>query len=138
MKKCKEKNCYNYVFTHGLCRNHAYKHYSKQSWSQHIHTKVYDEYFDIDCHNRRRCEITGYQGKNVDIHHIRGRGEGMDVIENLMCIRRDLHERCGQNVKYNDWLQKVHDQYMIDRTTLYEKSSRDEIYLDLMGLKLHF
>lgn len=101
------------------------------------HIKVYSDFFEIDCHNPKKCEITGYT-RGIDIHHIWGRGEGKDVPENLMAIRRDLHIKCGQNEKYNDWLEMVHSNFMETRLSLYEQNSRDEIYLELMGMKLFF
>lgn len=59
------------------------------------HVKIYMDYFNIGPEDIWWCEATGTQHKFVDmeIHHIHGRGKNMDVIENLMCFQRKIHER---------------------------------------------
>ena len=53
------------------------------------HTKIYMDYFGYGEQDFIPCELCG--GKAVDIHHIHGRGKGMDRIENLMALCRKCH-----------------------------------------------
>ena len=59
------------------------------------------KYFDIGEDDIWYCEATGEQHKfrDMEIHHIHGRGKGKDVIENLMCLQRKIHER-AHGTKY--------------------------------------
>lgn len=59
------------------------------------HVKVYLDYFHIAYNETGPaepilCENCKHK-RGVDIHHINGRGEGKDVIENLMALCRDCH-----------------------------------------------
>jgi hypothetical protein len=59
------------------------------------------------------CEIC--QKKAVDIHHIHGRGEGKDVISNLMALCRDHHNSAhgvGNTYLHPDVMQVLHDEYL--------------------------
>lgn len=89
------------------------------------HVRVYDKYFEIGPHNRRRCEISGTT-RMADVTHIDASGMGgrdsVHVIENLMCLRRDLHELFGDKSEYKDQLREVHAQYMEDRIPLYKRN----------------
>lgn len=59
------------------------------------HVKVYMQHFGIGEDDIWWCEATGTQHKfrDMEIHHIHGRGKGKDIIENLMCLQRKIHER---------------------------------------------
>jgi len=59
------------------------------------HVKVYMKHFDIGPEDIWYCEATGEQHKfkEMHVHHINGRGKGMDVIENLMCLQPKIHAR---------------------------------------------
>ena len=46
------------------------------------HYKVYAKHFDYGETDIILCEVCGRQA--VDIHHIHGRGNGKDIIENIM------------------------------------------------------
>lgn len=60
--------------------------------------KIYLDYFDIKTENELICEACLNPG--VDIHHIQGRGKGMDIIKNLMCLCRKCHERAHGTKNY--------------------------------------
>lgn len=74
------------------------------------HARVYFNYFDIAQDEIVLCEICGK--KAVDIHHINGRGKGMDVISNLIALCRDCHNACHGITKtylHPDVVQTIHD-----------------------------
>lgn len=80
------------------------------------HVKIYMDYFNIGPEDIWWCEATGTQHKFVDmeIHHIRGRGKNMDIIENLMCLQRKVHARAhGTNkpVSKSDF-QYIHNSFL--------------------------
>jgi hypothetical protein len=71
------------------------------------HTKIYMKAFGYDVSDFIPSEISCQ--KAVDIHHIvsRKRG-GKDVIENLMALTREEHEKFGDKVEFKDWLLVIH------------------------------
>ena len=74
------------------------------------HCKVYFNYFDIAHDEVVLCEICGKKAN--DIHHINGRGKGMDVISNLIALCRDCHNACHGLTKtylHPDVVQAIHD-----------------------------
>jgi hypothetical protein len=81
------------------------------------HQKVYDDFFEIDAHNPRVCELTGVPAS--DIHHIDARGMGgrssMDTIQNLMCLTRSLHEYFGDKKDWKKDLREAHEWFTINR-----------------------
>jgi hypothetical protein len=48
----------------------------------------------------------------VDVHHVNGRGKGMDVIENLAGLCRIHHADCHNEVIKKDEMQAIHDKFM--------------------------
>ena len=77
------------------------------------HTKVYMKHFGYGIDDVVLCEVCGV--KAVDIHHINGRGKGMDVISNLMALCRDHHNSAhGINHTYlhPDVVQAIHNEYL--------------------------
>lgn len=80
------------------------------------HHEIYDEYFEIDPHNPRVCELTG--AIRPEIHHIDARGMGgrdMDFIENLMALNSRAHEFYGDKTKHKNFLKKAHAYFMETR-----------------------
>ena len=59
------------------------------------HCKVYMDYFDLGEQDNWQCEACAKPDhiQNLGIHHIYGRGEGKDVITNLMCLCQKCHKR---------------------------------------------
>jgi len=55
------------------------------------HCRIYMKYFDYGEQDVILCEACGRPAK--DIHHIEGRGKGKDVIENLIALCRQCHDR---------------------------------------------
>lgn len=53
--------------------------------------KVYFDHFDIKTESEFICEACSNMAQ--DIHHINGRGEGMDIIKNLIGLCRKCHDR---------------------------------------------
>lgn len=96
-----------------------------------LHLKVYDEYFDVDVHRPRQCEITGYVGRMVEVTHIDASGMGgrpsAHKIENLMALHKKLHEEFGDKKAYKSWLRRIHEEYMKDETPWAEKHPGDPI-----------
>lgn len=71
------------------------------------------------------CELTGFESTNNELHHIDAKGMGgrpsKDVIENIMCVRVDLHLKYGDKVQYKEFLKKAHKNYMETRNVwVYE------------------
>ena len=77
------------------------------------HAKIYLTYFDCGESDFIPCEICG--AKSVDIHHIRGRGKGKDVIGNLMALCRKCHNAAHgleNTYLHKDVLQVIHDNFV--------------------------
>lgn len=74
--------------------------------------KVYCDYFDIKTENELICEACTRPA--TDIHHIHGRGEGKDVIKNLMALCRKCHERAHGSKDYvtKDQFQLIHNYFL--------------------------
>jgi predicted restriction endonuclease len=51
-------------------------------------------------------------GQGFDIHHIEGRGEGKDVIKNLMCLCRKHHDMVHASKIAKSELQLIHNYYL--------------------------
>lgn len=65
------------------------------------------DYFSYGEQDFIPCEICG--SKAVDIHHIFGRGRGMDEIWNLMALCRNCHIKAhSEGIKYRNTLIKTH------------------------------
>lgn len=73
------------------------------------HTKIYMQHFDYVVAEEIMCEACGSPA--VDIHHIFGRGEGRDVITNLMALCRKHHDMAHKNVTKSE-MQLIHGFYM--------------------------
>ena len=78
--------------------------------------KVYCDYFDIKTENELICEACGKPA--VDIHHIYGRGKGMDVIKNLMALCRKCHDRAHGTKNYvsKEQFQYIHNFFLTGRS----------------------
>jgi hypothetical protein len=75
------------------------------------HTKIYLDYFDYGEQDFIPCEVEPNL-RAVDIHHIRGRGKGKDVIENLMGLSRKWHDRAHKELISKEELQEIHNKFM--------------------------
>jgi len=67
------------------------------------------------------CEACGKDA--ADIHHINGRGEGKDVIENLMALCRKHHEQAHSDknlLKKSDY-QYIHNSFLSGKRTQFLK-----------------
>lgn len=79
------------------------------------------EFFGFTTGDFIPSEISGRPA--ADIHHIKSRGMGgdptgkRDVIENLMALTREEHDRYGDKAQYVDWLKDVHRSYMENKCT---------------------
>jgi len=77
------------------------------------HCKVYLRCFGYGEQDFMACEVCG--AKSVDVHHIRGRGKGKDVIGNLMALCRKCHNAAHGLEKtylHPDMLQVIHNDFM--------------------------
>ena len=76
------------------------------------HVRVYMEYFDYKVAEEIICEACGSVA--VDIHHIHGRGPGMDVIGNLMALCRKCHDRATTSKNYvnPEEMQYIHNVFL--------------------------
>ena len=77
------------------------------------HTKIYMDYFGYGEQDFICCEVCGK--KSQDIHHIHGRGKGKDVIENLIGLCRDCHDKAHNNrhtYMSPDVYQAIHDNFI--------------------------
>jgi 5-methylcytosine-specific restriction endonuclease McrA len=78
------------------------------------YAKNYLEYFGYTVADFIPCECCG--AKSHDFHHIVPRSkfgknnkEEQDRVENVMALCRLCHVRYGQNKRYNDFLQELHN-----------------------------
>jgi predicted restriction endonuclease len=76
------------------------------------YVKIYLEYFDYKTQNEVLCEAC--QGQAVEVHHIHGRGEGKDVIGNLMAVCRKCHDSATSSKNYvkPDDMQLIHNFFL--------------------------
>lgn len=78
------------------------------------HTKVYLEYFEYTTADFIPCEVCDKTA--VDIHHIDSRKIGgsktKDVIENLMAVCRECHNKYGDKKQYKEFLQQIHNKLL--------------------------
>lgn len=72
--------------------------------------RLYLDYFSYGEQDFVPCENCG--GRCIDVHHLDGRGPGMDVIENLMGLCRDCHDEAGANPVFNKKLKEKHLSYI--------------------------
>ena len=70
------------------------------------HKKVYVEYFGYGEQDFIPCENCG--NECVDVHHLDGRGKDKDVIENLMGLCREDHNRAGRDKDFNEEMKQLH------------------------------
>jgi len=71
------------------------------------HTKIYMDHFEYGEQDFIPCEVCG--SRAVDVHHIFGRGKGMDEIWNLMALCRNCHRRVHrQGPEYRNTLITLH------------------------------
>lgn len=94
------------------------------------HVKIYMEYFGYGEQDYIPSELSGRPAS--DIHHIFNRGAGgdptgsKDVIENLMALTREEHERYGERPEYIDFLKERHYKFM-ERKGVFFKSIKDSL-----------
>lgn len=78
------------------------------------HVKIYYDYFGYDESSFVPSEISGDPA--VSVHHIDCRGMGgskdKDVIENLMALTMEEHEKYGDKKQYTAWLKSIHLKFM--------------------------
>jgi 5-methylcytosine-specific restriction endonuclease McrA len=76
------------------------------------HAKIYMNYFDLKTPEEVICEGCGRLAS--DIHHINGRGEGKDVIQNLMALCRKCHDRAHSSKNYvsKEQFQLIHNYFL--------------------------
>jgi predicted restriction endonuclease len=73
------------------------------------HAKIYMNHFDYVVPEEIMCEACGKPA--VDIHHVYGRGEGRDVITNLMALCRKHHTAAHTNITKSE-MQLIHNFFM--------------------------
>jgi len=73
------------------------------------HTKIYMDYFDYGIEDFIPCEACGKTA--VDIHHIKGRGKGKDVIGNLIALCRKHHSMAHNEIP-KDEIQLIHNYFI--------------------------
>jgi len=90
------------------------------------HIKEYLKHFDLGEQSLITCEYCLREGRidagGFDIHHIQGRGKGMDVIGNLVCLCRKCHVRVhdkGEITK--DQLLLIHRYFLMGRKIKFRK-----------------
>jgi len=75
------------------------------------HTKIYFKHFDYAYAEEVVCECCHRPA--VDIHHINGRGEGKDVIENLIGLCRKCHTMSHDEKLSKGELQYIHNNFLL-------------------------
>jgi hypothetical protein len=80
------------------------------------HTKVYLKHFDVGEQDLIACEVCQKQGRvdgeGFDIHHLDGRGNDKDVIENLMCTCRRCHKKIHEGLFNKAELKLMHRYFL--------------------------
>jgi 5-methylcytosine-specific restriction endonuclease McrA len=72
------------------------------------HIKVYTSYFGIGEQDTPTCEVCGVIA--TDIHHILYKSQGgKDIIENLIGLCRECHNKAHANEIKPDELTKIHN-----------------------------
>lgn len=88
------------------------------------HTKIYMDFFGYDKSDFIPSELSGR--KAVDINHIDARGIGgnpsgdKDVIENLMALTREEHEKFGDKKRFKQLLIQAHRQFMETKVPYFD------------------
>tara|TARA_R100000664_G_C2756084_1_gene143896 strand:+ start:3403 stop:3657 length:255 start_codon:yes stop_codon:yes gene_type:complete len=70
------------------------------------HIKIYFNYFRYGEQDFIGCEACG--SRAVDVHHIKGRGKGKDVIENLVALCRACHNFAHSDKEFNKKVEYIH------------------------------
>jgi hypothetical protein len=80
------------------------------------YVKIYLSYFDLGEQDLITCEACMKQGRidggGFDIHHVYGRGEGREVITNLMALCRKHHNSAHTNITKSE-MQMIHNYFMM-------------------------
>jgi len=71
--------------------------------------KTYLDYFDFKTESEVMCEACGKPAQ--DIHHVYGRGEGRDVITNLMALCRKHHDQAHTRITKSE-MQLIHNFFL--------------------------
>ena len=75
------------------------------------HAKIYMSHFDYKGDEFIPCEICN--SRSNDIHHVQGRGKGMDVISNLMALCRGCHNKIHNKSEYTkSQVQEIHNNFL--------------------------
>ena len=82
------------------------------------HVRIYMKHFGYAEQDIIPCEACGSPA--VDVHHIYGRGEGKDVIENLMALCRKHHEQ-AHSIYDKFTMQTIHNYYLSGQRKIYLK-----------------
>lgn len=84
-----------------------------------VHTKIYMDHFNCGIDDFMYCEVCYIEAtwteRASDIHHIKGRGKGKNVIGNLMAVCRKCHNRCHNVEKpyiSKEKQQEIHDEFL--------------------------
>ena len=80
--------------------------------------KIYTDHFGYGEQDIIPCEACGAPG--VDVHHIYGRGDGRDVITNLMALCRKHHDRAHSTVTKSE-MQLIHNYFMMGDRRVFLK-----------------
>lgn len=73
------------------------------------HIEIYTRYFGLE--DFYQCEVC--QSRANQIHHIKYKSRGgKDVIENLMALCMDCHNKAHQEILKELELQKIHNEYL--------------------------
>ena len=83
------------------------------------HVKVYMSFFDFVCQEEILCEACHRPA--VDIHHINGRGKGMNVISNLMALCRKCHTKCHESQISKGEAQYIHNNFLVGNRKRFVK-----------------
>lgn len=81
------------------------------------YVKNYLEYFDFKIPEDVFCEICWGLGAPKfahDIHHIEGRGSGMDVVTNLIAVCRECHTDIHNEKHSKQKVKECHDAFMLE------------------------
>jgi len=70
------------------------------------HTKIYMNHFGYGEQDFIPCEMCS--SRAVDTHHVLGRGKSMDVIENLMALCRECHNKAHDGDYSKGELLRIH------------------------------
>jgi hypothetical protein len=101
------------------------------------HRAMYITHFQYESAEELICEVTGFKGKIVEIHHIDPRGMGgrtsVDRMDNLMALHPAIHRWAEDNPLAKGWFKNTHDKFLVKPVPYADNPKLDdEIWFEIL------